>query len=163
MPFIRACSSSFMAHRFTHHRIVAFSDTDLAGIVHFAQFFPYMEDCEHAFYRSLDCSAHRMNDGEGGWVGWPRIHVSCDYREPLRFEDELEVELIVAEVANKTIEYWFQFRQSKGESVVTAAEGKMVVACVRFSEGTMKAVKIPQVIREKIEQAPEDVRKSFLN
>jgi acyl-CoA thioester hydrolase len=152
-----------MAYRFIYSRTVAFSDTDLAGIAHFAQFFPYMEDCEHAFYRSLDYSAHQMRDGEGGCVGWPRIHVSCDYRKPLRFEDEVEVELIVAEVGNKTIEYRFQFRRTKGESTVIAAEGKMIVACVRFSEGAMEAVKIPQAIRDNIEQAPEELRKSFVN
>ncbi|MFP6873950.1 MAG: thioesterase family protein [Verrucomicrobiales bacterium] len=152
-----------MAYRFIYRRTVAFSDTDLAGIVHFAQFFTYMEDCEHAFYRSLDYSVHRMNDGEDGWVGWPRIHASCDYRKPLRFEDEIEVELIVAEVGNKTIEYRFQFRQAQGETVVIAAEGKIIVACVRFVEGAMESVKIPQAIRDNIEQAPEEVRKSFVD
>ena len=152
-----------MAYRFIYSRTVAFSDTDLAGIAHFAQFFPYMEDCEHAFYRSLGYSAHQMSDADGGWVGWPRIHVSCDYRKPLRFEDEVEIELIVAEVGNKTIEYRFQFRQAKGETTVIAAEGKMIVACVRFSEETMEAVKIPQAIRDKIEQAPEELRQSFIN
>ena len=104
-----------------------------------------------------------MNDGEDGWVGWPRIHASCDYRKPLRFEDEIEVELIVAEVGNKTIEYRFQFRQAQGETVVIAAEGKIIVACVRFVEGAMESVKIPQAIRDNIEQAPEEVRKSFVD
>ena len=150
-----------MAYRFVHRRTVAFSDTDLAGIVHFACFFPYMEDCEHAFYRSLQESVHKMNDGDGGWVGWPRIHASCDYRKPLRFEDELEIELMVACVGNKTIEYRFEFRQLNDGSQVVAAVGKVVVACVRFHEGAMGAVDIPQAIREKIKQAPEDQLSTF--
>ena len=144
-----------MAYRFVHRRTVAFSDTDLAGIVHFSRFFLYMEDCEHAFYRAEEESVHKMSDGDGGWVGWPRVHVSCDYRKPLRFEDELEIELLVARVGTKTIDYRFQFRRIDGEEVTAVASGKALVACVRCHEGVMEAVEIPQVIRKKIEQAPE--------
>ena len=150
-----------MAYRFVHRRTVAFSDTDLAGIVHFARFFPYMEDCEHAFYRALEQSVHKMDDGEGGMVGWPRIHASCDYRKPLRFEDQLEIDLIVARVGSKTIEYRFQFRKIDGEASVIAAVGKVVVVCVRFHEGVMESVEIPKAIRQKIVQAPEDELKRF--
>ena len=150
-----------MAYRFVHRRTVAFSDTDLAGIVHFARFFPYMEDCEHAFYRSMEQSVHKMSDGDGGWVGWPRIHASCDYRKPLRFENELEIELLVARVASKTIDYRFQFHKLEGETSTVVAVGKVIVACVRFHEGAMEAVEIPQAIRNKIVQAPEDELMKF--
>ena len=152
-----------MAYQFVQRRRVAFSETDLAGIVHFACFFPYMEDCEHAFYRSLSESVHKMDDGEGGWVGWPRIHASCDYRSPLRFEDEVDIELIVANVADKTIEYRFRFLQldSDGKDPVVAAVGKVVVICVRFLDGVMGAVDVPDVVRKKIESAPADIVAEF--
>ena len=53
-------------------RIVEFADTDMAGIVHFAQFFNYMEAAEHAFFRSLGISVvTRQVDPP---VGWPRVH-----------------------------------------------------------------------------------------
>jgi hypothetical protein len=45
-----------MAHRFTCTERVQFSDTDMAGIVHFSNFFRYMERVEHAFFRSLGFS-----------------------------------------------------------------------------------------------------------
>ena len=143
-----------MAYQFVQRRKVAFSETDLAGIVHFACFFPYMEDCEHAFYRSLNESVHKMDDGEGGWVGWPRIHASCDYRNPLRFEDEVDIE-------NKTIEYRFRFLKIGAEEPVVAAVGKVTVICVRFSEDVMGAVEIPEIIRKKIDSAPAEVVDSF--
>ena len=38
---------------FITHRRVEFSDTDMAGIVHFANFYRYMEQAEHDFFRSL--------------------------------------------------------------------------------------------------------------
>jgi len=27
-------------------------------------------------------------------VGWPRVHAECDYAQPLRFEDEVEIHLL---------------------------------------------------------------------
>ena len=40
-----------MADPFRTTRLVEFGDTDMAGIVHFANFFRYMESAEHAFLR----------------------------------------------------------------------------------------------------------------
>ena len=64
-------SEESSSYSFEFQRRVEFHETDLAGIVHFSNFFRYMEDCEHAFYRSLGYSVHEMDDGEGGSVLWP--------------------------------------------------------------------------------------------
>ena len=56
------------AHEFTITRRVEFSETDMAGIVHFSNFCRYMEHAEHAFFRSLDRS---IVDPALG-IGWPR-------------------------------------------------------------------------------------------
>ena len=45
-----------MPSEFTVRRRVEFSETDMAGIVHYSNFFRYMETVEHAFYRSLGFS-----------------------------------------------------------------------------------------------------------
>ena len=39
-----------MPYEYYIKRRVEFSDTDMAGIVHFARFFVFMEAAEHAFY-----------------------------------------------------------------------------------------------------------------
>jgi YbgC/YbaW family acyl-CoA thioester hydrolase len=141
-------------HRFNQRRRVAFAETDLAGIVHFSNFFRYMEDCEHAFYRVLGYSAHAMDDGEGGTVGWPRVHAEADYRQPFRFEEEFEIELLVEAMAGKTISYRLRFWKDPDGARVLAAEGKVVVVCVRFAEEGMRSTEIPASIRAKIEVAP---------
>ena len=82
-----------MSCEFKFKRRVEFADTDMAGIMHFSNFFRYMEMAEHAFYRSLGVSAHVA--GPNRTVGWPRIMAHCDYQHPLRFEDEVEVHLRV--------------------------------------------------------------------
>jgi acyl-CoA thioester hydrolase len=146
-----------MAHRFTQRRRVAFSETDLAGIVHFSNFYRYMEDCEHAFYRSLGYSVHSMDDGEGGTIGWPRVSTECNFRKPLRFEEEFEIELLVEAVRGKSMAYLLRFWKDGDGGPVLAAEGKMVIVCVRFSEQGMRSVEIPQSIRDHIEAAPVDL------
>ena len=98
-----------MKSHFDHLRKVSFSDTDLAGIVHFASFFPYMEDCEHEFYRSLGLSVTNMRDFNGDKLGWPRVHASCNYKKPLHFDDEFKIILTIVKISTKTIKYNFQF------------------------------------------------------
>jgi len=151
-----------MAHRFLHRRRVEFADTDVAGIMHFSNFFRFMEVAEHAFYRSLGFSVHPFRHGsdtDGPNVGWPRVHASADFRLPLHFEEEIEIELLIEELRNKTIHYHFQFWKNpdSSEERTLAATGRFTVVCVSFDAETrrMKAVAIPDEWREKLEVAPE--------
>ena len=137
------------AHEFTITRRVEFSETDMAGIVHFSNFCRYMEHAEHAFFRSLDRSIVDRDLG----VGWPRVHMSCDFKKPLRFEDEVEIQLLVSAKTSKSISYQFRFRVAGAE----AACGALTVVCVRRNEaGEMKAASIPPEIADLIEVAPAD-------
>jgi acyl-CoA thioester hydrolase len=137
------------------HR-VEFVDTDMAGIIHFASYFRYMEVTEHAFLRSLGFSVH-MEFG-GRTIGWPRVHAQCDYRRPLHFEDEVEVQLLVREKKSKSLTYDFLFRKMGEESGEPVAKGSITAVCVTMDEetGTMKAVDIPEELARQIEQAPRE-------
>lgn len=128
---------------FKQQRQVVFSETDSAGIVHFSNFFRFMEDTEHAFFRSLGFSIDMV--WEGKKLGWPRVNVHCDYRKPLRFEENFEVFLRIKEVKQKSIEYHFTFENEKKEKV---AEGSIVAVCVEFTEtNELQAVPIPEKLR----------------
>ena len=145
-----------MAHRFEITERVQFSETDMAGIVHFSNFYRYMERVEHAFFRSLGLSIVDTTEAPGDRVGWPRVHSSCDYMLPLKFEDEFRTELLVEEVRSKVIRYLIRFWRLDGGLV---AEGKLTVACVRKDPETkkMKAVSIPDRIRQHLEAAPTEL------
>ena len=136
-------------HEFTTTRRVEFSETDAGGIVHFTNFFRYMEYAEHAFFRSLGHSI--VNSALD--VGWPRVHCNCDFKKPLKFEDEVEIHLLVSAKTSKSITY--QFRFSTGGTEV--ARGGFTIVCVRKTEaGGMKAASIPPEIANLIEAAPAD-------
>jgi acyl-CoA thioester hydrolase len=147
-----------MAHRYVHRDLVQFSDTDMAGIVHFSNFFRFMERAEHAFFRSLGLSIVERSPGgiEGNPMGWPRVHASADFFSPLHFEDEVEVELLIEEVRTRVIRYVFRVRKLDG---TLAAEGRITAVCVQKDRkgGAMKAVEIPARIRSLIEAAPAEM------
>jgi acyl-CoA thioester hydrolase len=147
-----------MAHRFVCTERVQFSDTDMAGIMHFSNYFRFMERVEHAFFRSLDLSIWENPDRipADELVHWPRVHASCDFHAPLRFEEEARVELLVEEVRNRAIRYLIRVWKADGE---LAGEGRMAAACVQkdLTSGKMKAVEIPERIRSKIEAAPVEL------
>lgn len=147
-------------HRHTLTDRVQFADTDMAGIVHFSNFFRYMERVEHDFFRVLgmsiwDKSAEIPVEER---VGWPRVHVSCDFKAPLVFEEEFTMELLVAEVRSKTLRYVIRFWKQDG---TLSAEGQLVAASVRRDpqSGKMKAVVIPDRIRARITAAPPELLK----
>lgn len=144
-----------MAYEYTIVREVEWHHTDMAGIAHFSNFFHYMEAAEHAFFRSLGLSIH-TTDPEP--LGWPRVHVECDFRHPLRFEDSVEVRLLVREKRQKSLVYSFIFRKLNGDRPMEVARGTLAVACVKrdSTTGKLTAVPIPEAIAGKIEVAPPE-------
>ncbi|HWA28323.1 MAG TPA: thioesterase family protein [Lacunisphaera sp.] len=144
-----------MPSEFRHTRIVEFSETDMAGIMHFSNFFRWMEACEAGFYRTLDLPL--ISFVPGTVVGWPRVSASCTYKAPLRFNDTVEVRLLVKEVRTKAVIYVFQFRQVVAGKVLPAimAEGEIAAVCVTGdAAGKMVAQPIPAAVRAKLAVAP---------
>jgi acyl-CoA thioester hydrolase len=141
-----------MAYQFKIRRIVEFSDTDMAGIVHHAVFYRYMESAEHAFFRSLGLSVAPPKTPAS--VGWPRVHTEADFSAPLRFEDEVEIQLLVAEKKSKALTYAFRLRKLNTAEPHEVARGKITVVCIKMVGGKMKATNIPKEIADKIQVAP---------
>jgi acyl-CoA thioester hydrolase len=140
-----------MAYEYQVTRRVEFSDTDMEGIMHYSNFFRYMETVEHAFFRSLGFSVVLSRNGLN--ICLPRVHASCDYRAPLHFEDEVVIRLLVEKKGTRSLTYQIIFQRVNGGGEV--ARGRLVVVCAeRLSDGSLKAVSLPHVLAAKIEEAP---------
>lgn len=134
-----------MSETFRTTRLVEFHDTDMAGIMHFASFFHYMESAEHEMVRALGYSIHGKVDGQ--LLSFPRVSVACDFISPARSEDVLDIEIAVSRLGNKSITYQFHFSH-EGRDV---AKGHMTCACCRVEPGQpIVAVPLPDEIREKL-------------
>src|SRR5438094_7282885 len=99
---------------FRTKRRIEFGDTDMAGIVHFAQFFRFMESAECEFLRSRGLSVKL--DWEGQTIGFPRVSASCDYIKPTTFEDLLDVAVSIDRIGTKSVTYGFEFTRG-GETI----------------------------------------------
>ena len=142
-----------MASEFKFTRRVEFSETDMAGVMHFSNFYRFMEAVEHAFVRSLGLSV-AMGSGDVV-IGWPRVAASCEYFRPLKFEDEVELHLRVEKKSEKSISYSVTFRKAGSPDV--CARGAMTVVCCTFRDGRMQATFIPKEFADKIDVAPEEL------
>jgi YbgC/YbaW family acyl-CoA thioester hydrolase len=124
------------------HRVrrrVQFYETDAAGIVHFSWFYRYMEEAEHAMWRDAGMSIHP----EASEIGWPRVAASFEFRRALRFEDEFDIVIQVAEITSRTIRYVCTLEKD-GERVAT---GTMTIACVA-TRPSLRSIEIPSQIRK---------------
>ncbi len=140
------------AFHFEHSRRVEFSDTDLAGIVHFANFLRYVESAEHAFWRSVGKSVHHGEGEEQN--GWPRLNINCNYFKPARFEQVLKICLLFKEVRNTTLCYGFWiFDDSEPEPALVSA-GEVTIIHVGLESNSGRLTKQP---------IPEDLRTLFRN
>jgi YbgC/YbaW family acyl-CoA thioester hydrolase len=145
-----------MPYEFKLQRRVEFNETDMAGLVHFANFFRYMEAVEHAFFRSLGFSI--AMPATNPRLGWPRVNARCDYLKPLFFEDEFLIHLLVAEKRSRSLTYQFRFYKSTAEATVEVARGGITSVCVAHDSGNgLKAVPIPPEIARLIEVAPPEL------
>jgi len=141
-------SKSSRWSEFTLRRRVLFYEVDSAGIVHFSNYFRYMEEAEHALWRAAGLSIARREAA----VGFPRVAATFEYQRPLRFEDEFDVRIQVAGMTEKSMRY--RCTLTRGEERI--ATGSVTVVCVTVDgAGQIKAVPLPKDIAGRFEAVPE--------
>jgi acyl-CoA thioester hydrolase len=126
------------------HRTIEFCETDLAGIVHFSNYYRFMESAEAAFFRALGWPMIR----EEGLLryGFPRVAASARFARPLRFGDTVAIELDIDHLESSRIHYTFKFSHTgTGKTVAT---GSMTTAHVRITlpEARMELCAMPEAL-----------------
>ena len=134
-----------MPDTFRTTRLVEFHDTDMAGIMHFASFFHYMESVEHEFIRSLGYSVHSLVEGDS--LSFPRVSVNCDFKSPALCEEVLDAVLQVTRLGTKSVTYSTEFSH-EGRQVAT---GQITCVCCRVAPGKpLTSVPIPEPLVAKL-------------
>ncbi|MDB2687776.1 acyl-CoA thioesterase [Mariniblastus sp.] len=123
---------------FKTSRRVEFRDTDTAGIVHFSNFFAYMEQTEHEFLRSIGQPLFSEVDGKR--CSWPRVATNCNYRSAILFEQMIDIELTIEKLGTTSITYAFQISR-EGTAV---ADGSITAVFCELEHGKKpKSIEIP--------------------
>jgi YbgC/YbaW family acyl-CoA thioester hydrolase len=118
---------------------VQFSETDLAGMVHFSWYLRYMEEAEHAMWREAGLSIYPA-DAE---LGFPRVAAAVDFHAPLRFEDLFEVWIRIEAITRRS----FKYAATITRDAERIATGSMTAVCV--TRHPLQSVDIPHEIAER--------------
>ncbi len=127
---------------------VPFHDVDSTGRIHFTAIFRYMEIAEHELRRSIGFpEATSFKD-----IAFPRVHVECDFRGAIRYDDELTVEARVDRVGHSswTVAIIVRITQEAGKIEQQGvsplvAEGYMTM--VAMDQRTERAIPLPEDLR----------------
>lgn len=106
---------------------VRFGDVDPAGIVYYPRFLHYCHlAMEELFRAGLGRPYPEILDQER--FGFPAVHLEVDFRRPLRYGDEIEVEVRVVRLGNTSATWRYRvFRRGETEAL---AEARVVTAGV---------------------------------
>ena len=113
---------------------VRFYETDLMGIVHHGSYVSYLEVARVEWLRRRGVA----------YVSWAErglhlavVDLTLKYRAPARFDDELDVEVVLGEQRAASIR--FDYRLSRVSDGLLLAEGATRLACVD-GKGALKRV-----------------------
>ena len=128
-----------MPHRFPVR--VYYEDTDLAGIVYYANYLKFIERGRTEWVRSLGIDQTRLRDEEG--LVFAVRRVEADYLRSARFDDELIVETEFLAIAGTRI----RLRQTvfRGEERLFDSEVTLVPIT---REG--RAARVPEVLAKQL-------------
>ncbi len=126
------------AYAFVHRLRVRFAETDAMGVVHHGAYLPYLESARVEYLRSLGHPYAELRE-EG--IELPVVELAVCYLRPLRFDDVVDVHLVVAAAGGATLELGYLVR-SGGQPRATAVTLHGVVAT-----GTGRPARAPAWLR----------------
>ncbi|MGC9419941.1 MAG: tol-pal system-associated acyl-CoA thioesterase [Rhodovulum sp.] len=128
-----------MTHRFQCR--VYYEDTDLAGIVYYANYLKFIERARSEWVRGIGIDQNRLKADHG--IVFAVRRVEAEYLSPARFDDLLEVETEVAQVTPARLV--LDQRVMRGETVLFTAR----VTIVALGE-TGRPARLPAEFRQSV-------------
>ncbi len=144
----RVENGNSMASSYKTTRRVEFCETDMAGIVHFSNFYKWMEQAEHEFFRAQGLSIVRHLP-DGSTIGWPRVSAQCRFESPARYEDVLSVTFTIQRIGVKSLTFDVTFQN--GDRIVARGTMKTVCCVVRPGQ-PLESLEIPDEYRSRFDE-----------
>jgi acyl-CoA thioester hydrolase len=125
---------------------VYYEDTDLGGVVYYANYLKFLERARTEWLRSLGFAQTELAAAHG--VVFVVRSIGLDYLKPARFDDSLEVTVEIADTGASRIGLAQRVRRG-AEDLVTA---DVDIACVHTA--TFRPARIPGAILAAMEKTP---------
>jgi acyl-CoA thioester hydrolase len=132
--------------RFSVSEYVRWEDIDAAGIINYQAYLRFFGLAEVELFRSCDLSYKRLFEELGVWL--PRVHVECDFFDPVTLDELLVVEAFFSRIGTSSIHLDFEVHRQDHPGKVVAS-GRYVLVTVEKQAGFRK-VPIPDEVREKL-------------
>jgi acyl-CoA thioester hydrolase len=92
-------------YAFVHRLRTRFAETDAMGVIHHASYLAYLEEARVEYLRSIEHPYGAVRSGKGDDSrDFPVLEVSLRYRKPLRFDEEVDVALVIGAVTGTTFQ-----------------------------------------------------------
>jgi acyl-CoA thioester hydrolase len=118
---------------------VRYAETDKMGVVYYANYFVWFEVGRADLLRSLGWTYREM---EHAGVALPVIEAQCDYRQPARYDEEIEIRTKGRMLSPIRMEFTYEIARRGDDGVV--ASGRTVHAAL---DPAGKPCRLPDRIR----------------
>ena len=108
---------------FTWSVRVYYEDTDTGGIVYYANYLKFFERCRTEWLRAAGFEQRRLSDEFG--LQFVVARVDCEYRQPARLDDLLQIDLRVAKAGRVFIVFEQTARRAEVVRRDRPREGRM--------------------------------------
>jgi acyl-CoA thioester hydrolase len=124
------------APRYTHSYAVYYEDTDVGGVVYYANYLKFMERCRTDWLRAMGVDQQRLRADRQ--VQFVVVNIVVDFLRPAVLHDEILVTATLERLAGATI-HFKQTIMRGGEQLIDAT---VRAACI--DSGTLKPRAIPK-------------------
>lgn len=114
---------------------VRFYETDMMGIAHHSNHFRWFEMARIEFLRHIGVTLGAMMKED---IVFPIMNVSCEYKEPARFDDIINIETYLVKMTRAQMVFRYRMRRASDGVLLATGETKNAF----MSQSTGKIVRL---------------------
>ncbi|MBI3522878.1 MAG: acyl-CoA thioesterase [Chloroflexi bacterium] len=125
---------------FIHRQRVRFGETDLQGVVYYANYLLFAEIGRVAYLRALDIDYRRDLLARG--VDFTIGEASVRYRAPLHFDEEYDIRVRVGEIKGSSWTFEYSIDRADGTQCADVSTTQVMI-----DAGTKRPMRMPEELR----------------
>lgn len=127
---------------------VRFYETDMMGIAHHSNHFRWFEMARIEFLRHIGVTLGAMMEED---IVFPIMNVSCEYKEPARFDDIINIETYLVKMTRAQMVFRYRMRRASDGVLLATGETKNAF----MSQSTGKIVRLDDIFYKPLVAAVE--------
>jgi 1,4-dihydroxy-2-naphthoyl-CoA hydrolase len=126
-----------------YQRKIKLEETDATGVIFFSKLQSIGLECLEIFLNNHGFSVKNMIQMD---LLFPIVHAEANYYLPMECGDDLEIELYLEKMGNKSVSFYLQFKLEKQKAA------DMRLTNVTICRVNKKAIELPTAFKEQLSQ-----------